>query len=175
MLQEPQIKGNLLAIWAISDDKDTTWYIRCCSGGIVSVSKWEEARQRLLVLSDTGNSGDKIFASNEAKWLHHNRKPVPPTYNNSQIKILLSSPHRVSTRSDHRQEVTFRTQASKSYLSLRQCTSHSEWNTATPVITNPWSAGLIYAARDSFRSYLTDASLQEWRTSFWAIWWASHK
>jgi hypothetical protein len=77
--------------------KDTTWYIRCCNGGTVSVSKWEEARQRLLVLSDVGNSEDKTFASNEAKWMHHNRKLIPPKYNNSQTKLLLSRPHRDST------------------------------------------------------------------------------
>lgn len=159
MFQEPQIKGNLLAIWGISDDKDKTWYIRCCSGGTVTASNWEEARQWLLVLSDMGKSEDKTFASNEAKWMHHNRKPIPPKYNNSQIKILSSRPHCVSTRSDHRQEVIFRTQASKPYLRLRlrygllECTSHSEWNTATPVMTIPWSAGLMCAARDSFGSY----------------------
>jgi len=101
----------------ISDNKDTTWYIRCCSGGTILASKWEEARQTLLVVSDIGNSEDN-FASNEAKWMHHNRKPIPLKYNNSQIKLLLSRPHLVSTWSDHRQEVTFQKHRSMSCVLL---------------------------------------------------------
>ena len=35
----------------------------------------------VLVLSDKGNSEGNAFASSEAKWLHHNRKPIPPKNN----------------------------------------------------------------------------------------------
>jgi hypothetical protein len=35
----------------------------------------------VLVLSDKGNSEGNTFASSEAKWLHHNRKPIPPKNN----------------------------------------------------------------------------------------------
>jgi hypothetical protein len=79
--QEPQIRENLFAMRAMSDDKDMNWYIRWCSSGTISVSKWKEEGQRpYLFLARWLTQKKKIFASNEAKWMHYNHKPIPSEY-----------------------------------------------------------------------------------------------